>query len=266
MKNITVLCAAAVLLFAAQSARAMRLGAEFSGTSWKMDGKDLGKDLAYRPANSLGSADLKQDSSGMEAQLFIEGSSAFRLGLAAGYGRMPKVAYTTMSGAYSGFMDQGVLENEASYVPVDLYLKYKKEGGKFSLSAGAGGDFLTARTKVNDNLDGSGNPQANNHKGTFEQKKFVPHAQAGAEFFLFKWLSLSVRAKYLFSAVLDDLKGNVKGTGAPAGDSRLIMVRSGSGEYLDYQGAGQALTAQQRPFRYDFSGLRATVGLRVYFH
>jgi len=266
MKNRTVFCAAMVLLFTASAARAMRLGTEFSGTSWKMDGKDLARDMDYRVANSLGSAELKRDKSGMEALLFVEGSSAFRLGLAAGYGRMPKVTYTTMSGAYSGFMDQGVLENAASYVPVDLYLKYKKEGGKFSLSVGAGADFITARTKVSDNLDSSGSPQANNHRGTFEQKKTVPHAQAGAEWFIFKWLSLNVRAKYLFGGVLDELKGNVTGPGAPAGDSRLLMVQGGSGEYLDYQGAGQALTSGQRPFKYDFSGLRATVGLRVYFH
>ena len=265
MKNRTVFCAAMVLLLAASAAHAMRLGMEFSGTSWKMDGKDLARDMAYRVANSLGSAELKQEKSGVQAQIFLEGSSAFRLGLAAGYGRMPKVAYTTMSGGYSSFMDQGVLENVASYVPVDLYLKYKKEGGKFSLSAGAGADFITALTRISDNLDGSGNPQANHHSGTFTQKKAVPHAQAGAEWFIFKWLALNVRAKYLFDGVLDELRGDVNGPGAPAGDSRLIMVRGGSGEYLDYQGAGQALSSGQRPFRYDFSGLRATVGLRVYF-
>lgn len=266
MKHRIVLCAAAALLLAAPAAHAMRLGIDLSGTNWKMDGKDLGRDMAYRAANSPGSAELKQDKSGMEALLFVEGSSPFRLGLAAGYGRMPKVTYTTMSGGYSAFMDQGVLENETTYLPVDLYLKYKKQDSRFSLSAGAGADFITARTKVSDNLDGSGNPQANNHRGTFKQSKMVPHAQAGAEWFIFKWLSLNVRAKYLFGGVLDELKGNVNGPGAPAGDSRLIMVQGGSGEYLDYQGAGQGLASGQRPFKYDFSGLRATIGLRVYFH
>ncbi len=261
MKIKKVMCMTAVLLFAASASHAMHWGLDLTGTSWKMDNADLGKDLDYRKLNGT-TADLSKESvMAKSAGIFMEGGSKWRLGFSAGFGSTPNQLYTTVNPSYSNFMDRGVLENKVSYIPVSLYLKYKPENSRFSLFGGGGADYITASTKVKDDLDGTGTPQANAHKGTFTQKKMVPHVQAGAEWFMFKWLSLGVSAKYLFSAVFDDLTGNLSGSGVPAGKQRLIM----SGDRIDYSPVSAALTAGERPLKYDFSGLRVNAALRVYF-
>lgn len=266
MNNVITAGAVLVLLLTATVSHALRWGAEFSGVAGKLDGRDLSKDMAYQTANPGGGenfgGDLKQDKSASLVRLFLEGRAKWSLGLAAGFGIMPKMTYTTWSGNYTAFMDQGVFDGKASYIPVDLYLKYKPQDSKFSLSGGAGADYITASAKVRDALDGYGNPTGASHEGTFTQKKLVPHVQGGAEFFVFKWLSLNVGAKYLFSALFDDLTGNMTVGGSSSGKHRLIMV----GEKLEASPAAVPLVSGERPFRYDFSGLRVSAGLRVYFN
>lgn len=265
-KNIIAAGAVLALLFTASASHALRWGAEFSGVAGKMDGKDLSNDMAYQTANPGGGeifgGNLKQDKSAGLARLFVEGRAKWSLGLAAGFGTMPGMTYTTWSGSYNAFMDKGVFEGKASYIPVDLYLKYRPRDSKFSLSAGAGADYIAASAKVKDDLDGAGNPQAGSHEGTFTQKKLVSHVQGGAEFFVFKWLSLNVGAKYLFGALFDDLTGNMTEGGVASGKHRLIMA----GEKLEASPVAAPLASGERPFRYDFSGLRVSAGLRVYFN
>jgi hypothetical protein len=261
MKNEKVLAMAAALLLSASAVHAARLGAEFTSTNWKMDAADLGKDLAYRKLNGT-TGDLGEESvMAKSAAVFIEGGSKWRLGFSAGFGSMSNQVYTTVNPTYTNFMDRGVLENKVSYIPVSLYLKYKPENSRFSLSGGGGADYITASTKIKDDLDGSGAPQANAHKGTFTQKKMVPNVQAGAEWFMFKWLSLNLSAKYLFSAVFDDLTGSLSGSGVSSGKQRLIM----SGDQIGYSPVSSALAAGQRPLKYDYSGLRLNAALRIYF-
>ncbi|MDP2866197.1 MAG: hypothetical protein Q8O90_08135 [Elusimicrobiota bacterium] len=265
MKSKKVLSITAALLLAVSVSHAMRWGAEFTGTNWKMDTTDLGKDLDYRKLNGTTGELGKKSVIAKSAAIFMEGGSKWRLGFSAGFGSMSNHVYTTVNPSYTNFMDRGVLENEVSYIPVSLYLKYKPENSRFSLSGGGGADYITASTKIQDDLDGSGNPQANTHKGTFTQKKIVPHVQAGAEWFMFKWLSLNVSAKYLFSAVFDDLTGNLSGSGVSAGKQKLIMSQAAGGERISFSPASAALASGDRPFRYDFSGARINAALRIYF-
>lgn len=262
MKIKKVMCMTAVLLLAASVSHAMRWGLDLTGTSWKMDNADLGKDLDYRKLNGT-TADLSKESViAKSAAVFMEGGSKWRLGFSAGFGSTSNQVYATVNPSFGNiFMNQGVLENKVSYIPVSLYLKYKPENSRFSLFGGGGADYITANTKVKDALDGYGNPQAGSHKGTFTQKKVVPQVQAGAEWFMFKWLSLGVSAKYLFSAVFDDLTGNLTGSGVSSGKQRLIM----SGDQIGYSPVSSALTAGQRPLKYDFTGLRVNAALRIYF-
>jgi len=246
----------------------MRWGLDLTGASnWKIDAADLSKDLAYRTSPGTGGKLENGSSISPSADFFMEGSSNLRLGAAVGYGvTQHNLIYDTWSPSYVNFMDQGMLENKTSYGLLDIYLKYVPGGGKVGLFAGAGADYMMARTSISDNIDGSGHPQASNHKGTFSQNKVVPHLQAGAEFFLFKWLSLNIGAKYIFSAVLDDLTGNLTGPGVSPGKQLLIMTQTGSGEKIGYSPASAALPSGSRPFKYDLSGLRINAALRVYFH
>lgn len=266
MKNRNIIYLAAALLFTVSAAHAMRWGAEFTGVSRRTEATDLAKDLQYRTSNGTGGELDDTNRLGGSAAFFIEGRSKWSLGAAAGFGNMPGTAYTTWSPSYLNFMDQGVLETRTRYIPVDLYIKYKPENSKFSLFGGAGADYIMASAEVNDNLDGSGNPQANNHKGRFTQKKVAPHVRAGAEWFMFKWLSLNVSAKYLFSAVFDKLTGELTGPGVSAGKQILTMSQTAAGEKLGFSPASAPLAPGARPLKYDFSGLRLNAALRFYFN
>ena len=102
-------------------------------------------------------------------------------------------------------------------------------------------------------------------KAVFTQKKVLPHVQAGCELFLAKWISLNIGAKYLFSAVLDNLTGKVTDGGVDQGKNRLIMMDAAPyGEEFGYTSG--PLASGERPFKYDLSGLRANIGLHIYFN
>jgi hypothetical protein len=99
-------------------------------------------------------------------------------------------------------------------------------------------------------------------EGTFTQNKVVPHVQAGAEWYMCKWLALDAGVKYVFSGVLDNLTGNVNEDGEYMGKNRLIMS---NGQDLDWQKTSEAIALGDRKFKYDFSGLRINIALRAYF-
>ena len=262
MKIKIAVCAVMVLL-AAPAVSAARWGTEFVGSSWKMDGKEFIKTMnTYKAIATdypgLGmTGEVAQGKLGGAAVFFVEGNSRFRLGLAAGYGVMPTVSgRLDLTGGWNGHLD---IENKITYVPLDLYFKFTSKGGKFSLSGGGGADYVMAGTDYKDVYSGGVD------KGTFTQKKVMPHVQAGCELFLAKWLSLNVGAKYLFSAVLDNLNGKVMEGGVDKGKNRLIMTKDPTyGDYFGYTAA--ALASDERPFKYDLSGLRANLGLRIYFN
>lgn len=261
MKIKLAVCAVIALL-AVPSVSYARWGTEFTGSSWKMDGKEFIKSMnAYKAlaqAFGLGmSGKVTQGKLGGAAGFFVEGNSRFRLGAAAGYGVMPPVsAKLSLTGAFTGTES---IENKITYVPLDLYLKYISEGGKFSLFGGGGANYVMASTDYKATYSGGVT------KAVFTQKKVIPHVQAGCEWFLSKGISLSFGAKYLFSAVLDNLTGKVTDGGVDQGKNRMIMSKDPAyGEFFDYTSV--PLASDERPFKYDLSGLRANFGLRIYFN
>lgn len=264
MKNITAVCAV-LALFLAPSVSNARWGTEFTGSSWTMDGKEFMTSLktykAYSAANpGFGmTGEVTEGKLGGAASFFMEGNSRTRLGLAAGFGSMPAVsAKLNLTGSWSGNIN---IENKITYIPLDLYLKHVSEKGKFSLFGGGGADYIMAKTEYKANDTGGA------AKGTFTQKKVMPHVQAGCELFLAKWISFNISAKYLFGAVLDKMTGKVTEAGVDKGENILIMTKDPVyGEYFGYKKTSIALASDERAFKYDLSGLRANVGLRIYFN
>ena len=274
-----MVCALTVFIAAAAQSHAMNWGAEFTGLSWKMDGKDFDRDALSNKTWATGgvismSDEITQNKIGGSASFFLEGESPLRLGLAAGYGVMPSVSYaldTIDIYIYSSYLYSEHYNtrwnNKTAYVPLDLYVKYKGRNGGLSFFAGGGADYVMARTDYdyNESGDFTNPPYHFTKKGEFAQNKFIPHAQAGLEWFIAKWLSLNVGAKYLFNATLDDLTGNVTYIDGSIKKCRMIMVSSPYGEHIDARSTSAALQAGERLFKYDFSGLRSSLALRVYF-
>lgn len=289
MKNKTAAYAAIVFLFAVSAAQALHFGVDVAGGMWGQDQKDLAKSKDwmneaeyFNNSNDYLNTRVKVTNGdmGVAAVFFMEGEAPFRLGLSAGYGMMPGASlsggyteyfYTDSSNWYrdAGDID---LESNPAYIPVDLYVKYKPANGRFSLFGGAGANYIMASADYKENYSynavWSGSPSSGSGRetGTFEQNKIVPHVQAGTEVFLTSWLSLSAGIKAVFGGVLDNLTGSVTEDGVPQGKCRLLMKReSGNFEMIDWEKTSQALTSSQRPFKYDFSGLRANAALRIYF-
>ena len=271
MKIKIAVCAVMALLFAPAVSQA-RWGTEFTGQSWKMDGREYITTLhtaeayAANPSNGTSmTGKVTEGKIGGAASLFVEGNSRFRLGLSAGYGVMPLVSSKISSQVSSLYVSED-LKSQPNYIPVDLYLKYNSKGGKFSIFGGGGGDYIMADTTYK--YWANNGPSTYFEEATFTQKKVVPHVQAGCELFLAKWISLNVSAKYLFNAVFDNLTGKLKAGGVTSANKyKLVMVDNSTyGEEFAFASTSQPLTSGERPFKYDFSGLRANVGLRIYFH
>lgn len=271
MKNKMIVFAALGLLFAGSAAQA-RWGLDFAASPWKMDVKDLETSNAtYNKAVTNANTTLigfhstiDQESLSGVASFFVEGDSKARLGFSLGYGAMPTVSFKLHKIMTAAYNDTS-LETRTTYVPADLYLKFGSKSGKSSFLLGGGGDFIMVSNEYRfTNSAGSTNEEA-----TFTQKKVVPHAQAGFEFFLAKWLSFGVNAKYVFSGVLDKMEGNLKSNGVDAGKKKLVMVNDGpggiNGVKLGYRSTSFTFTGQQRPYRYDYSGLRVNLAMRLYF-
>ncbi len=263
MKNKIAIFAVVALLFAPAVSNA-RWGTEFTGASWTMDGKEVTTLMhTYQAVAAFSSwsmaGKVTEGKLGGSASLFIEGNSRVRLGGSIGYGAMPDVMLKIrVTSGPSPIINLDMI-NKTTYIPVDLYLKGVSKSGKFSLFGGGGADYVIAKSDY-DEWSGS------TVKGSFSQKKLVPHVQAGGELFLAKWISLNVSAKYLFSAVLDNLTGGVSGSGYSAGKRRLTMQKWSLGEVTNYPLTSSPLAANERPFKYDLSGLRANVGLKIYFN
>jgi len=269
MKN-KITAYAAMLLLLAPAVSQARWGTDFTASSWEMDAKDLETTKATyikwagtNIANGI-DGDIVQDKMGGSASFFVEGNSRVRLGLSAGYGAMPEVSakvHKRVGTAYT----HTELRTKTMYIPVDLYLKFGSKGGGSSFFAGGGGDFVTVNTKYE--LTGSAGTIP--EEATFTQKKVLPHAQAGFEFFLAKWLSFGVNAKYVFSGVLDNMTGDLKRNRISQGTKQMAMVNDGAnginGVKFGYKNTGYTYTGKQRPFEYDYSGLRLNLAMRWYF-
>lgn len=249
------------LLVPVPNGYALEWGTEFVGSSWKMDNKEFATSannwINYGTKYGFPvSAKTTRESVGGQLSVFVEGGAVVRFGGAIGYGVMPDVSYEMTNTNLSTYDEWEKFTNTTKFIPLDLYVKYNV--GKLHVSAGAGADYIMAKTEYDSRDYISGTEQS----GTFKQNKFVPHLQAGGEWRVLKWLSLSVSAKYLFGAVLDNLKGNFDNT---AGEYKLIMDDDGEGYWADFEGPlGSA--ANGRPFKYDYSGLRLNAGLRIYFN
>lgn len=269
MKNKIIAYAAMALILVPAVSHA-RWGTDFTASSWEMDAKDLETTKAtYLKALANGSytgidGDIVQDKMGGSASFFVEGNSRVRLGLSAGYGAMPEVSakvHKRVGTAYT----HTELRTKTAYVPVALYLKFGSKGGGSSFFAGGGGDFVTVNTKYE--LTGSAGTLP--EEATFTQKKVIPHAQAGFEFFLAKWLSFGVNAKYVFNGVLDNMTGDLKRNRISQGKKQMAMANEGAGGVhgirFGYKNTGYTYTGKQRPFEYDYSGLRLNLAMRWYF-
>lgn len=259
MKNKIILYSAFALLFAPAVSNA-RWGTDFTGQMWTMDGKELNTTMhSYQASGANITGKVSEDKFGGAARLFVEGNSRFRLGAAVGFGVMPAVIGESRE-TYSGGATYRGIENRTTYIPADLYLKYTSEGGKFSLFGGGGADYVMASSEYKLSYNGGG------EAGTFTQKKIMPHVQAGCELFLAKWLSVNVGAKFLFSAILDNLTGSMTGSGVAPGKYRMTMKRWSNGEEPDFTLTTTPFAANERAYKYDYSGLRANIGLRMYFN
>ncbi|MHB0997254.1 MAG: hypothetical protein ACYC2I_12865 [Elusimicrobiales bacterium] len=249
----------ATLAVSPRNGFALNWGVEVSGAAWEMDAKDFktaGNSLMNfaRAEGNSSSYKVTQGTLGGQASFFLEGKSALRFGASLGYGVMPDVSYREHW--ENSPIDDSIenWENKTSYIPLDAYVKYRSEKSKIGFFAGVGADYIMASTKWNyfDSISGD------NASATFEQKKLVPHIQGGSELFFSDSVSVSLGVKYLFSAVLDNLRGNVTANGTSAGEFRMMMDDDGYGYWTDLLGP--------KPFKYDYSGLRATAALRVYFN
>jgi len=243
-----------------------RWGIEFTGQGWTMDGKEFLNDMntwdAVTTDFGLGmTGKVASGRLGGAASLFVEGNSLFCMGAAVGYGVMPAVSSKLRLTGISSYLNMD-LNNELTYIPGVLYLKYTSEGGKFSLFGGGGADYVMASTNYQQEEPGY------LVKATFTQKKVMPHVQAGFELFLTEGISFNLNAKYLFNAVLDNLTGNLTVNGAAWGKYRMIMDGNSFSPYGDVVGFSKTsnpLVSGERPFKYDLSGPRTNVSLRVYF-
>ena len=246
-----------------------RMGLEFTGESWKMDGKEFITDMNAEKADAIDhgyamTGKVTQGKMGGVAKFFMEGNSRFRLGIAVGYGVMPTVSYKLTNTYGPGNFDNENFQNKTTYIPMDLYFKLTSKSGKFSLFGGGGADYVTAKTVSEVEWLWTGGSWLS--KGTFTQKKMMPHVQAGCEVFLAKWISLNLSAKYLFSAILNNLTGNLTVNGVNQGKHRLIMYDYPPyGQEIWFDPTSAPLPSGDRPFKYDLSGLRANVGLKFYF-
>jgi len=270
MKNRITVCAVMALLFTPHISNA-RAGLEFTGESWKMDGKEFITDMRAERADAIGNGDdmtgkVTQGKMGGAAKFFLEGNSRFRLGISAGYGVMPTVSYKLMETDNAGYTWNGDDTNKITYIPVDLYFKHTSESGGFSLFGGGGADYVMASTDLNYKSEDTSSGYSFLGKGTLTQKKVMPHVQAGCEVFLAKWISINLSAKYLFSAILDNLTGHFTVNGVDQGKHRLVMTDSPPyGQEISLDPTSAPLPTGDRPFKFDLSGLRANVGLKIYF-
>lgn len=241
-------------------------GIEFTGQSWTMDGKEFLNDMntwdAITTDFGLGmTGKVTSGRLGGAASLFVEGNSLFCMGAAVGYGVMPAVSSKLRLTSSSSYFNAD-LNNKMTYIPVDVYLKYTSKGGKFSLFGGGGAYYVMASTNYKQEEPGY------LVKATFTQKKVMPHVQAGFELFLTEGISFNLNVKYLFNAVLDNLTGNLTVNGAAWGKYRMIMDGNSFSPYGDVVGFSKTsnpLVSGERPFKYDLSGPRTSVGLRAYF-
>ncbi|HNT97854.1 MAG TPA: hypothetical protein PKK31_06285 [Elusimicrobiales bacterium] len=254
-------CAALLIMLtiSPRNGFALNWGIEVSGAAWEMDAEDFktsGDSLMdyARTVGNPSSYQITQGTLGGQASVFLEGKSALRFGASLGYGVMPDVSYREHWDDYPYNDSIGNWRNSTSYIPLDAYVKYRAEKSKIGFFAGAGADYIMASTKWND-FDFISGDRVN---GTFKQKKLVPHVQGGGELFFSDAVSVSLGVRYLFSAVLDNLRGNVTANGADMGEFQLMMDDDGHGYWIDFLGS--------KPFKYDYSGLRATAALRVYFN
>ena len=269
MKNKITICTVMALLLMPHISNA-RVGLEFTGESWKMDGKEFITDMRAERADAIANGydmtgKVTQGKLGGAAKFFLEGNSRFRLGISAGYGVMPTVSYKLMESDNTGWAWNADFINKITYIPVDLYFKHTSESGGFSLFGGGGADYVMASTDLKSEDLNSGFPNYS-ATATFTQKKVMPHVQAGCEVFLAKWISINLSAKYLFSAILDNLTGRITVNGADQGRHRLVMTDYPPyGQEISVDPTSAPLPAGDRPFKFDLSGLRANVGLKIYF-
>ena len=239
----------------------MSWGTELNGALWTMDGKEFSKNSSYfksATAVSPGATESGKVTQGKlsgAVSVFVEGTARLCLGASIGYGAMPAVSSKIRYLNATFYFNQD-LDNKITYIPMDVYLKHTSISGKLALFGGGGVNYVMASTDFKREAS-----PGDQWKGTFTQNKIIPHLQAGGELFLSKRISLSFGVKYLFSGVLDKLTGKVEGD-----KSRMIMISNPSyGEAFSYKSTSSPLASDERPFKYDLSGLRVNFGLRTYF-
>ncbi len=195
---------------------------------------------------------------GGSAGFFVEGNSRFRLGFGLGFGAMPEV-YAGLHQVFANATYKNTsVRAKTMCIPADLSLKLTSKGGGFSFFGGGGADYIMVSN--NYQVINTNTPQVD--RFTLTQNKIVPHARAGFEFFLAKWLSINVGAKVMFGAVLDNMTGDLKRDGVSLGKKRMVMQDTTDGMKLNLRGS---LGATDLKYKYDYSGLRANLGLRIYF-
>lgn len=234
---------------------------------WKMDAKEFERYAAYRKAYAppIFVSKIARGNISQEIGMFYETSGGKKLnyGISLGYGTLPKVKYLRAQGILTVYETYNTDENTTRTIPAYLYAKWGARESRFRIFGGVGAEYLMARTETKGYYADIAYPAySNSWDVVFKKNRFVPGAILGGEYFLFKNLSLGVNLKYLFSAELKDLRGKKDGV-----EWRMIMTRDAftNTEFLNVVAMNYKLTAKDRLFRYDYTGLRINLAAKLYF-
>jgi opacity protein-like surface antigen len=227
---------------------------------WESDADDFQKELtavtsdpsfAGPEEGSVNSGSLNWGIEGFYEKNF---TSRYQFGVSLGIGMAPAAELNERLTDVSPLDIMWHFKTETVVLPLSFYLK-RDFDRPWSFLAGVGGDYIRSRIKF-DASDSSGGAS-----GHFDQDKLVPHILAGAEYRLTRQISLGLNLKYLFSAVLEDFRGDF------TGEERQMAMEADPpyGEFIVLPGASEPLTSDQRPFKMDFGGLRINLTTRYYF-
>lgn len=253
--------AALVIAGAQPAAAGFGVGTDLS--YWKMDAADFKKDMSWNQKEAVANGDsvsgkIEQGVLNPELKVFYEHplKDNWSIGGSVGFGKPASVEY---SGTYRQTTPALTMSSNAEgkgwNIPVFLYAAKRME--KLAFSGGLGLNYHWMKTSINSRIS-----NGLFETGNYKSDKFIPMVAAGGEYFLRENFSLGLNLKYLFSGKVDDFRGNVSGVLLK---QKLVMERDALGQSLDYIPASQPLTANQRMFGYDMSGLRIAVAAKYYF-
>ena len=242
-----------------------KTGVEFSADSSK-PATDFDTDSTYMYAKMPSyytsiSAAVTPNNFNPQLRVFTEGNAPLKMGVALGLGYISPLKYDVQCAKTSqSFTQHYALDS--FILPVELYLKYRPAGEKLSLSIGAGEQLAYNRIQLDFEHNSS------RAEGTFTAASLMPYANAEAELFLFKNVSLVFDFKYLFNGSVTGFKGTLSDPDNIAGGNgtyTLSMENIGGDEHIYPLRDGGAQPPLGRDFKADYTALWSRMALRIYF-